>query len=338
MNASPPVLVSIVTFNDAAWLAACLESVFAQSVPVQVTVFDNDSVDSSREVAQRFPVKLVASPQNLGFSVAHNRNILSEDSPYVLVLNPDTILDSSFVEALLAVFRDVRRAGMAGGKLRRLDPAGGVATKAGLPVLDSTGVYFTPAQRHFDRGSDEPDAGQYEKRQLMFGITGAAVLYSREMVEDIRDGDEVFDEDFFAYREDVDLAWRAQLRGWKAVYEPAARGLHRRSVLPANRRAVSAVLNRHSLKNRYLMRIKNIDSAVRRRCFPYMWLRDAGILAYALLKERSSLPAYAEVRKLRPRFEKKRAFVQSRRTVPPAEMAKWFAFDPVALDLDRVND
>ncbi len=333
MNGKAPVFVSIVTFNDSQWLAACLESVFAQSVPVKVTVFDNGSTDSSRDVAARFPVKLVAAPQNLGFSVAHNRNILSDDSPYVLILNPDAVLDPSFLEALLAVFREVKGTGMAGGKLRRLDAAGGIATRAGFPILDSTGVYFTPAQRHFDRGSEEPDRGQYEKRQLMFGITGAAVLYSRQMIEDIRDGDEIFDEDFFAYREDVDLAWRAQLRGWKAVYEPRATALHRRSVLPSNRAAVSALLNRHSLKNRYLMRVKNMDAAVRRRCFPYMWLRDAGILAYALVKERSSLCAFGEVRKLRPRFEKKREFVQSRRTVPPAEIARWFAFKPVAQDI-----
>jgi len=335
MSENSPVFVSIVTFNDAGWLAACLESVLAQSVPVEVTVFDNASIDNSREVAERFPVNLVASPQNLGFSVAHNRNILSNDSPYVLVLNPDTVLETSFVEALLGAFREVKRAGMAGGKLRRQDRSGEIAERAGYPILDSTGVYFTPAQRHFDRGSDQLDRGQYERRQLMFGITGAAVLYSREMIEDIRDGDEVFDEDFFAYREDVDLAWRAQLRGWKAVYEPGARGLHRRSVLPWNRAAVAALLNRHSLKNRFLMRIKDMDAAVRRRCFPYMWLRDAGILAYAAVRERSSLPAYADVRRLRPKFEKKREFVQTRRTVAPAEIAGWFAFKPVARDADR---
>lgn len=333
MNASPPVFVSIVTFNDSRWLAPCLESVFAQSVAAKVTVFDNGSTDNSQEVARRFPVELVASAQNLGFSVAHNRNMLSDDSPYVLILNPDAFLERFFIERLLAVFQEVRQTGMAGGKLLRLNAAGKLAIKGELPIIDSTGVYFTPAQRHFDRGSGEPDKGQYEKRQLMFGITGAAVLYSREMIEDIRFGDEVFDEDFFAYREDADLAWRAQLRGWKAVYEPRAKALHRRSVLPSNRAAVAPLLNRHSLKNRYLMRIKNMDAAVKRRCFPYMWLRDAGILAYTLLKERSSLPAYGEVRRLRPIFEKKREFVQSRRTVPPAEIARWFAFKPVAKDI-----
>ena len=108
MNGNSPVFVSIVTFNDSRWLAACLESVFAQSVTVKVTVFDNGSTDDSREVARPFPVKVVASPQNLGFSVAHNRNILSDDSPYVLILNPDTFLERYFIERLLAVFQELR--------------------------------------------------------------------------------------------------------------------------------------------------------------------------------------------------------------------------------------
>jgi len=330
---TPTVSVSIVTLNHERWLAACLEAVLNQSVNVRVTVFDNGSLDGCLQTARRYPVGVVASGENVGFSAAHNRNILADDSPYILVLNPDVILDRFFLENLLPVLEEVKGAGMAGGKLHRLNAAGTVETKDGCPIFDSTGIYFTPAQRHFDRGSEEPDCGQYEKRELLFGITGAALLCSRDMLEDIRDGDEIFDEDFFAYREDVDLAWRAQLRGWKAVYEPGARALHRRAVLPANRREIADLINFHSVKNRYLMRIKNMDPAVRRRCFPYMWLRDAGIRMYALLRERSSLPAFEEVRRLRPRFEKKRAFVQGRRKAAPDEIARWFAFRPVSYEV-----
>jgi hypothetical protein len=128
------------------------------------------------------------------------------------------------------------------------------------------------------------------------------------------------------------LAWRAQLRGWRALYEPAALGFHIRRVVPSARRTLDPLINFHSLKNRYLMRIKNMDWAVRRKCFPHMWLRDFGILGYVLSRERSSLGAYGEVRRLRPRMEKKREIIHARRTVPPAEIAKWFRFKPVAFD------
>ncbi|HXK61390.1 MAG TPA: glycosyltransferase family 2 protein [Acidobacteriota bacterium] len=330
---SETISVSIVTFNHERWLSACLESVLNQSARVRVTVFDNGSTDASRQIAERFPVRLTVSEQNLGFCAAHNRNIRADDSPYILILNPDVVLDPCFIETLLGALKQVPGAGMAGGKLLRFTADGALATRDGRPILDSTGIYFTPAQRHFDRGSETPDRGQFDKRQLVFGITGAAVLCSREMLEDVRVGDDFFDEDFFAYREDADLSWRAQLYGWKAVYEPQATALHRRAVLPSNRRAVSDLVNFHSVKNRYLLRIKNMDSAVRRRCFPYMWLRDAGIVMYALLRERSSLAAFKEVRRLRPRFEKKRELIQSRRRVAPQDIARWFAFSPVSYDL-----
>jgi GT2 family glycosyltransferase len=207
---------------------------------------------------------------------------------------------------------------------------GGPLVHGGCMVLDSTGMYFTPAQRHFDRGSQEKDRGQYERRQLMFGITGAAMLCRRGMLEDLKVNGEVFDEDFFIYREDADLAWRAQLRGWKAVYEPGAQALHRRLVLPSRRREVSTLINYHSVKNRYLMRIKNMDAAVRRRCIPYMWLRDLFILTYVPLMERASLPAFSEIRRLRGKFEAKREQVQGGRRVGPDSLARWFSFRPVS--------
>ncbi len=93
----------------------------------------------------------------------------------------------------------------------------------------------------------------------MFGATAAAALYRRAMIDDISLDGEFFDSDFFVYREDADVAWRAQLMGWKCLYAPYARGYHVRKVLPGNRRALPPEINMHSVKNRFLMRIKNIS-------------------------------------------------------------------------------
>src|ERR1044071_5783653 len=76
---------------------------------------------------------------------------------------------------------------------------------------------------------------------------------------------EFFDSDFFVYREDADVAWRAQLMGWNCIYAPLARGYHVRNVLPGNRRALPPEINMHSVKNRFLMRIKNISPDLYRR-------------------------------------------------------------------------
>jgi GT2 family glycosyltransferase len=330
---SAPLLVSIVTHNDADLLDKCLESLEKQTVALQVRIFDNASVDGTVAVARRRGMSPFCSPENRGFCHGHNQNLLPQDFEAALVLNADVILQPDFLERLTEAVQAVPGAGMAGGKLYRMDAQGRTAYRNGFPILDSTGMYVTPSQRHFDRGSEQEDRGQFDRRQLLFGITGAALFCTREMLEDLRDGDEYFDEDFFAYREDADLAWRAQLRGWKAVYEPFAVGLHLRKVLPDRRASVSPLVNRHSLKNRYLLRIKNMDPAVRRRCLPYMWIRDLSILIYVLLFEWSSLPAYAEVWRLRDRLSSKRRIIQSRRKVPDKAVAEWFSFQPVARDL-----
>ena len=328
-----PVLVSIVSFNSQHWLQGCLAAVQQQTVPLRVKLFDNASRDRSLEVARRFPLRIQRSDANLGFSAAHNRNLIEEDFEYALVLNPDCCLAPDYIECLIQAMTKVPGAGMAGGKLWRMDREGKRLERDGHPVLDSAGIYFTPAQQHLDRGSDQADRGQFDSPQSVFGVTAAAALYSRAMLEDVRFEDEYFDEDFFAYREDAELCWRARLMGWEAIYQPSACALHHRSVLPRLRRRLPAHLNRHSLKNRYLMRMKNMDAAVRRRCFPHMWLRDAGILAYVLLRERSSLGAYRDAWRLRQRFRLKRRSLHERRRSTDPPLARWFSFRPQAFPL-----
>lgn len=335
IRSNKAVLVSLVTYNDESFLARCLEAVRSQTIPVRVKIFDNASQDGTRDIAQSFGVVFHESTENLGYSFGHNHNLLDEDFDTVLLLNADVVLQANYLEILLSALDEVEKAGMAGGKLYRMDSKGRQILRRTFPVLDSTGMFFTPSQRHFDRGSEEEDHGQYDLRQFVFGITGATLLCKKEMLEDLRLGDEYLDEDFFAYREDADLAWRAQMRGWKAIYEPGAEALHCRRVFPRGRRGLPGLINFHSLKNRYLMRMKNLDSAVRRRCFPYMWIRDAGILVYVLFFEWNSLPAYREVWRLRDKFQKKREHVQSTRSVSSDAIADWFSFTPRALEAPR---
>lgn len=328
-----PVLVSLVTYNDELFLARCLESVQKQTIPVQVKIFDNASRDGTLRVARQFKVDLYESSTNKGYSYGHNWNLLGANFKTALLLNADVTLEPDWLEILVTTLNEVKGAGMVGGKLYRMDKDGQQVFQHNFPILDSSGIFFTPSQRHFDRGSEEEDRGQYDDRNLVFGITGAALLCSKEMLEDVRLGEEYLDEDFFAYREDADLAWRAQLKGWKAVYEPEACAFHHRHVLPSRRHQLSALINYHSLKNRYLMRMKNLDSMVRWHCFPYMWMRDVGIMAYVICFEWRSLLAYREVWRLRHKFREKRKQVQSTRRVDPKDLAHWFSFTPVGLDI-----
>src|SRR5262249_61074442 len=127
-------------------------------------------------------------------------------------------------------------------------------------LVDHSGFYFAPMLRHLDRGSKEVDNGHYLNCEYVFGATAAAALYRRQMIEDISIQGEFFDPDFFVYREDADVAWRAQLMGWRCIYTPMARGYHVRNVLPGNRRALPAGIKMHSGKNPFPLRVKHMNA------------------------------------------------------------------------------
>ena len=334
---SPPAIsVAIVAWNSARWLPSCLDSVAAQSSPpIDVVVLDNASGDESATIAAAHPAvtRLERSGSNTGFAGGQNRAIRATRGEWVLTLNPDVVLEPDFLARLAARAAAVDGAPAAGpgrpggigtlcGKLRRLRPD---LSRPDPPTIDSTGIVFRRDFRHLDRGSGEVDRGQWEREEEVFGATAAAALYRRAMIEDVSVDGEFFDEAFFAYREDADVAWRAQLLGWGCLYLPGAVGYHVRSVLPERRREVPAVLNRHSVKNRFLMRIKNVDAATWKRCGMRGLLRDAAVVGGCLATEWSSLPAFADLARLWPRARAQRATIQARRRRSGDEIARWFA-------------
>jgi GT2 family glycosyltransferase len=316
----PLVSIGIVTWNSAAVIDRCVAAVRAQSLaPVELLVVDNASTDGTRErvAAITASSERVRLPVNTGFSAAHNAAIARTKAPFYLALNPDVFLDPAFLERLLAAVRDLPRVGAAAGKLL-------LADDTGTPRFDSTGIYLVPSQRHLDRGQGEPDTGQYERTELVFGVTGAAGFYRRAMLEDIAVGGEVFDEDFFAYREDADLAWRAQLLGWQCLYVPGAVARHVRRVTPGRRAALPPEINRMSVRNRFLLRLKNQPARQFLRFAAPALARDLQVAGYALVREWTSLPAFADLLRLLPRTLGKRRSILSRRRVPIDDVSRWF--------------
>ena len=318
------VAVTIVTFNSAQYITRCLESVFAQNYPdLQVAVLDNDSGDGTPDVLSRLSgIQYLQNARNNGFAGGQNQAIAATSSDWVLVLNPDVVLEPGFIQQLVRAGEGDSRIGTVCGKLLSM---GADYTRPNPPVIDSTGMYFTPELRHFDRGSRQPDQGFYDKAEYVFGATGAAALYRRTMIHDVSIMGEFFDEDFFAYREDADLAWRAQLLGWRCLYTPAAVGFHVRSVLPSNRGRLSPVINMHSVKNRFLMRIKNATAIVYRRFWFRFVVRDLLVIAACLVREQSSLKAFTLIFQYWRRTIAKRKLIMSRRRVDDETVAAWFS-------------
>ena len=114
-------------------------------------------------------ITVIRSPENVGFSSGHNQNLSDVGSEYILLLNADVLLSPTFLEVLVAAMSRDSELGMAGGRLYRMSRSGGKILDHGSPVLDTTGIYFTPSQRHFDRGNGEPDSGRPARRHRQTG-------------------------------------------------------------------------------------------------------------------------------------------------------------------------
>jgi GT2 family glycosyltransferase len=343
----PRVQVSIVTHNSERYLNSCLVSLKAQTYKnFVVSLWDNASADRTPEMIRAdhdFPYAVHFSDKNVGFCRAHNRLIANGTADYVLVLNPDVILNFRFIEILVLAMDQESRAGSASGKLWRwqadeLGPELSARQASSARTLDTTGIYFTPNQRHLDRGSGEIDTGQYDRREYVFGASGAAAFYRRAMLEDVKDGNEYFDEAFFAYREDADLAWRAQWMGWLCLYVPEASGYHARKVLPERRSTLPEQINMHSFKNRFLLRTKNMDLGTYFRFFIPITLRDICAFAYVLAWEWSSLPGVLLLIQSLPHAWEVRKSLKRHRRVRPQDIRSWFSNKPVAKSLLNVSN
>ncbi len=324
-----PYSVVIVTFHHAATLPACLASVEALTPrPLRVVVVDNASNDGCAEIARSHAaagaLTLVEEPSNTGFAAAANRGIRATGTPWVLLLNPDCAPRPDMARHLLEAATHSpapdRTGAVAPKLLRAEDPR-----LAAGDIVDAAGMVVTASGRHLDRGGGCRDDGRYDRPAEVFGAGAAAALYRREALDDVAyRGGEIFAESFFAYREDAELAWRLQLRGWSCRYEPAAVGAHRRGFRPEAGRRGHAVINRLSVRNRFLLRWHCADLGWHLRCLPWWLLRDLLVVAACLTVERSSLGALIELWKLRADARRRRRWVQDRRTVDSRRMAHWF--------------
>ncbi|HEX2061915.1 MAG TPA: glycosyltransferase family 2 protein [Thermoanaerobaculia bacterium] len=304
--------VVLVTWNSARYLRRCLEGIAGQTHRNrELIVVDNASTDDSTRLAP----PTIRNETNRGFSAAVNQAIALARGEYVLLVNPDCFLTPDYARLLIAALRD--DIGAATGLLLRargenLEPTN---------EIDSLGIRMTRTGRHLDmRSAGGTPALPFE----VFGVSGAAAMYRMDFLRDVAVDGQIFDEDFFAYREDADLAWRGRLLGWKAVCEPRAVAYHVRRVTPEARRELPAEINMHGVKNRFLLRLRNEGAYLALRNAPFELFRDLVVLLASLTIERSSLPAFAWLWRNRRRVLAKRRIIQSRRKVSDRELARWF--------------
>lgn len=260
-SSSPRVSVLILTWNSREVAEGAVESALAQTLPgVEVLVIDNASEDGTAALLQeRFGsrARVVTNASNLGYVGGYNSALPLARGEFVLLLNPDARLEADFLERALPAFEDPR-VGLVSGLLLR--PNG--------VTVDSSGQFLAHSRRPIDRGFDRAFDPTRDTQGPVLGVCGAAALYRLDMVRDVSEPAEhgedahFFDPDYFAFFEDLEVAWRAWRAGWLAVHVPEARAVHMRG--GGEERPLFGMMFKHStpvlahiVKNRYLTMLRH---------------------------------------------------------------------------------
>ncbi|MGZ6004857.1 MAG: glycosyltransferase family 2 protein [Candidatus Saccharimonadales bacterium] len=264
--------IVIPNWNGVDSISDCLNSLLSQSQAASLIVVDNGSVDGSVELIKtKFPdVILLEQTKNLGFAAGVNVGIkqaINDGAKYVALFNNDAVADEQWLKQLAAYLDKYESVGIATCKLmdsqhQRFDSTGDCYTIWGLP---------------YPRGRGEAVGTQYDQDTEIFAASGGASLYRVSMLEQIG----LFDESFFAYYEDVDLSFRAQLAGWKVAYVPTALAYHQ---IGATSGKLKGFTTYQTMKNLPSLGRKNIPARLLPRIMPRYFLAYFGFFLSAVAR------------------------------------------------------
>ncbi|WP_169083628.1 glycosyltransferase family 2 protein [Paenibacillus sp. PL91] len=306
MTKVPTASVCIVTYNSAKDIESCIHAVMQQSFPVErIVVIDNASTDGTPERVRRFAdnVHFIANEVNNGFAGGQNQAIRQTRSDYVLVLNPDVTLDPDYISEIIKYMEQDPSIGSATGRL---------VFASNTEVMDSAGLGMKRTRNAFDLGAGEP-VSNWNTTQAVFGVSGAAAVYRTAMIHDVEYEGQFFDEHYFAYKEDVDVAWRAQKLGWTSYYVPAASALHHRGWKKGSRSSVPLFVRQHSYQNRFFTLIKNEPIGWHSLAIvPLILAVETVKLAYIALREPGLLHCWPTILRSLPSMLQKRKWTKDR--------------------------
>jgi len=239
------IAVVVPNWNGADNLGACLDSLMSQSYSAHIIVVDNGSVDSSVELIKQYTdVELIQHTKNLGYAGGVNagfRKAIALNLDFVAAFNNDAIADKDWLSNLVNRIKGNSETGIVTSKILSYDGKS----------IDSTGDYYTVWGLPYPRGRGSTDIDAFDEKLEIFGASGGASLYRIKMLQEVG----LFDEDFFAYYEDVDLSFRTQLAGWKVRYEPTAIVRHR---IGATSEKIKGFTTYQTMKNQPLLLMKNV--------------------------------------------------------------------------------
>ena len=242
------IFTVIPNLNGEDSIEKCVNSLKAQTIKNRIVVIENGSKDKSLTILKKnYPdIEIIENSKNLGFAGGVNQGIekaIDLGAEHIALFNNDAVADKNWLKGLVEVVQASPKVGIVAPKLLSSDKK----------HLDSTGDQYTNWGLPYPRGRRELDDGQYSKPERVFAASGGASLYRVSMLKEIG----LFDEDFFAYYEDVDISFRAQLAGWKVAYEPSSIVYHK---IGATSSKIPGFTTYQTIKNLPWLFWKNVPS------------------------------------------------------------------------------
>lgn len=290
----------ILNWNGKQFLADCLNSLLEQTLDnYEVILVENGSTDGSADfIKTAYPwVRLIELSENLGFAEGNNRGLEACRGEYIVTLNNDTKVDPGFLTELVNSIDENDKIGMVAAKLLNFYET---------DRIDAIGVKVAKYGLGYNIGVGELDAGQYDEPMAAFGPCAGAALYRREMIDEIG----FFDPDFFAYYEDLDLAWRGRLAGWRCVTSPKAVVYHVHSATSGKGSPFTVF---HIHRNKWYTILKNWPNGLLLKRLPTLLVVDLAAFALAIIRGRGGAALKARVdvvRNLRKLWRKRRKVQQ----------------------------
>ncbi|MDD4289735.1 MAG: glycosyltransferase family 2 protein [Patescibacteria group bacterium] len=318
------ISISLVTWNGEKYIKHCINSILQQTFKdYEVNIFDNNSNDTTIEIIEKnFPCfKIFKNKKNIGFAAAHNKLFAWAKSDYILCLNQDIIMEPNFLENAFDFLHNAKNLDKIAAIEPKLlhwefnneDPYN--ADKHGKTnIIDTCGFEVFRNHKVIDVGQLEEDGQKFNEKKEIFGTSAACPIYSKKVLESIKINNEYFDEDFFNYKEDVDLAFRIRLAGYKCYFLANVIAYHDRSIKKGlnaiqNRKNRSSWVNEYSYRNHIYLLIKNEFFANFIKCFFSLFIYEFKKFIYILFFEHETLKFFFKNFKLISKMFKKRKYI-----------------------------
>ena len=342
----PLVSVSLLLWRSEKFIKNCLESLFAQTHNnLELFLADNnDSSDKGVKIAKeileknkdKYHIEFVNHGKNIGFAAGHNLSIIKAKGKYILLLNQDVVLANNFLEEAVKVLESDEKIAAIQSRCLRLKQSDGQWKKT--DIIDNFGLVMLKNRRVIGRGQGQLSSGKFLAQEEIFGVDGAAPVFRKAFLEEVKiclvDKCEYLDEDFFSYKEDVDLAWRLRLLGGKAVYAPQVTAWHARGSgdsaaknyfgIIRERMKISQFAKELSFKNQRLMQFKNEQKRLLFRHLPWFLPKEIAALIYVILFESFAWRTFKNLIRQTPKAWQKRKIIMARKRVSAKEMGRWF--------------